>query len=134
MQIIVFTLGDKYYALRTDKVEEITKDVNITKVPNAPTWVEGIINLRGNVITLINLSKLLQQEDNLCYNNIIIVHDEEEKAGVLVKDVIEVVDIEEDDIQNVNQGSAEGILGIVRINGEIINIIDMNILISKNEG
>lgn len=134
MQIIVFTLGDKYYALRTDKVEEITKDVNITKVPNAPTWVEGIINLRGNVITLINLSKLLQQEDNLCYNNIIIVHDEEEKAGVLVKDVIEVVDIEEDDIQIVNQGSAEGILGIVRINGEIINIIDMNILISKNEG
>lgn len=134
MQIIVFTLGDKYYALRTDNVEEISKDMAITKVPNAPIWVEGIINLRGHVITLINLCKLLQEEDDVCYNNIVIVHDDEEKIGVLVKDVMEVVDIEEKDIQNINYDSAEGILGIIRIDEEIINIIDMNILISKNEG
>lgn len=134
MQIIIFTLGDQYYALRTDKVEEISKNIAITKVPNSPIWIEGIINLRGNVVSLINLSKLLQQEDNLCYNNIIIVHNQEEKVGILVKDVIEVVDIAEEDIQNINHDSTDGILGIIRIDGRIINIIDMDILLSKNEG
>lgn len=134
MQIIIFTLGDKYYALKTENVEEISKNMVVTKVPNSPTWVEGITNLRGNVVTLINLSKLLQQEDDMCYNNIIIVHNDEEMAGILVKDVMEVVDIEEKDIQNMNHDPLDGILGIVRINGEIINIIDINILLSKNEG
>lgn len=134
MQIIIFTLGEQYYALRTDNVEEISKNIAITKVPNAPIWIEGIINLRGNVVSIINLSNLLQQEDNLCYNNIIIVRNQEEKVGILVKDVIEVVDIAEEDIQNINHDSTDGILGIIRIDGRIINIIDVDILLSKNEG
>lgn len=134
MQIIIFTLSDQYYAISTKNVEEISKNINITKVPNAPKWVEGLVNLRGNVVTLINLSKLLQQDESLCYNNIIIVQNQEEKIAVLVKDVIEVVNIEEEDIQRVLDEATDGIVGIVRLKDRIINIIDINILISKNEG
>ncbi len=134
MQIIIFTLSDQYYAISTKNVEEISKNINITKVPNAPKWVEGLVNLRGNVVTLINLSKLLQQEESLCYNNIIIVQNQEEKVAILVEDVIEVVNIEEEDIQMVLEENTDGIVGIVRLKDRIINIIDINMLISKNEG
>ena len=134
MQIIIFTLSDKYYAISTENVEEISRNINITKVPNAPNWVEGLVNLRGNVVTLINLCKLLQQEESICYNNIIIIQNQEEKVAILVKDVIEVANIEEEDIQRVSEETIDGVIGIVRIKDEIINIIDINMLISKNEG
>ena len=134
MQIIIFTLSDKYYAISTENVEEISRNINITKVPNAPNWVEGLVNLRGNVVTLINLCKLLQQEESICYNNIIIVQNQEEKVAVLVKDVIEVANIEEEDMQRVSEESVDGVIGIVRLKDNIINIIDINMLISKNEG
>lgn len=56
MQVIVFSLNNKLFAIPTNKVSEITKSMSSIKVPNAPYWVEGLINLRGNVVTLLNLS------------------------------------------------------------------------------
>ena len=134
MQIIVFSLNEKYYAIGTSKVEEISKQMPSTNVPNSPDWVEGIINLRGNVITLLNLNKLLQQNDSVCYNNIIIINKESEKIGLMVDDVTQVMDIKEEDIQNYKDDKSDGILGIINDSNRIINIIDLEILLSKNEG
>lgn len=134
MQIIVFTLSDKYYAISTDRVEEICKDLDFTLVPNSPDWVEGLINLRGNVVTLVNLSKLLHQAEDMCYNNIIIIHNEEEKVGLMVKDVMEVLDIQQEEFQKIRKEELDGILGIVRRDGRIINIVDIDKLLFKNEG
>lgn len=134
MQIIVFTLNDNNYAITTDMVEEISRDIASTIVPNAPNWVEGLINLRGNVVTLLNLSKLLQQEDSVCYNNIIIINNNDEKVGIMVQEVIQVIDIKDDDIQCLNSDASDGILGIVQLDDLIINILDIDTLLSKNEG
>lgn len=133
MQIIIFTLNDKYYAINTEQVEEITKTISLTKVPNAEGWTEGLINLRGNVITLVNLSKLLLQNEDSCYNNIIIVNIDEEKIGILVKEVMEVVNIEEEKMESFNDEN-KGIVGIYRIDNRIINIVDIHSLLYKNEG
>ncbi len=133
MQIIVFTLNNKYYAINTEQIEEITKTTNFTKVPNATDWTEGLINLRGNVVTLVNLSKLLLQEEDSCYNNIIIVNVEDERIGILVKDVIEVVNIEDEEIETFNTRDL-GIDGIYRIDNRIINIVNIHSLLYKNEG
>lgn len=133
MQIIIFTLNDKYYAINTEVVEEITKTMPLTKVPNSEDWTEGLINLRGNVITLVNMSKLLLQNEDSCYNNIIIVNIEEEKIGILVKEVMEVVNIEDIEIENFNTQDT-GIFGIYRIDNRIINIVDIHSLLYKNEG
>jgi len=134
MQIIVFTLNEKYYAIETDKVEEISKKIPSTTVPNSPNWVEGLINLRGNVVTLLNLSKLLQQDEGICYNNIIIINNEEEKVGLMVREVTKVMDIKPESIQKVTKDIVDGIIGIIQIDEVIINIIDIKILLSKNEG
>lgn len=134
LQIIIFTLNDKYYGISTDQVEEISKKITSTMVPNSPDWVEGLINLRGNVVTLVNLSRLLHLDDGICYNNIIIIHNNQEKIGLMVKEVIEVMDIKPEDLQNTNNKAMEEIIGIVRVDKEIINIIDIGKLLSKNEG
>lgn len=129
MQIIVFTLGEKYYAISTEKVDEISKKIPSTNIPNSPQWVEGLINLRGNVVTLVNLSQLLQQEDDQCYNNIIIINSTDEKTGILVKDVFEVSNIDNGDIQKITDEESEHIMGIIRMDGNLINIIDLDNLL-----
>ncbi len=134
MQIILFTLNDRHYAISTDMVEEISKQIPSTNVPNSPDWVEGIINLRGNVVTLLNLSKLLQQDDSICYNNIIIISNNDEKIGLMVQEVLQVLDIDSGDIQTLNSDEDDGMLGIVQIGEEIIDIIEIEKLLSKNEG
>ena len=134
MQIILFTLNDRHYAISTDMVEEISKQIPSTNVPNSPDWVEGIINLRGNVVTLLNLSKLLQQDDSICYNNIIIISNNDEKIGLMVQEVLQVLDIEPEDIQTLNSDEDDGMLGIVQIGEEIIDILEIEKLLSKNEG
>ncbi|MDG2830264.1 chemotaxis protein CheW [Vibrio parahaemolyticus] len=83
MQVIVFSLNDKLFAIPTNKIIEITKSMDSIKVPNAPEFIEGLINLRGNVVTLLNLGKILSRDDNICYNNIIILNYEEDMLGLL---------------------------------------------------
>lgn len=133
MQIIIFTLDKEYYAISTEYVEEIIRDITTTKVPNTNDYIEGLINLRGNVVTLINLSKLLKKTNNLCYNDVIIINNEIEKMGIMVNDVREVIDIDEKSIQKVSKKPVDGVIGIIENKDSIVNILDMNLLLI-NEG
>lgn len=133
MQIVIFTLGERYYGFKTKKVLEISKKITPTIVPNSPDWVEGLVNLRGDIVTMINLSKVLQLEDSLCYNKFIILQNEDEKIGIMVTDVIEVTTIKEEEFQKIDNSMRDGIVGIVKLDEKIVNIIDMNSLL-KNEG
>lgn len=129
MQIIIFKLKEKYYALQTDEVEEITKNMEYTNVPNAPPWVNGLINLRGYVVTLLDLAVLLQVNESLCYNNIIICNYGDEKIGLLVDEIIGVRVIEANMVRKVKKNGAKGILGIVQTKDFIVNVIDIKMLI-----
>jgi Chemotaxis signal transduction protein len=133
MQVIVFSLSKKYFAIPTNKVSEITKNMPSIKVPNAPYWVEGLINLRGNVVTLLNLSKILSIEDNLCYNSIIILNYEDDLLGLLVDDVEQVLDIKEEQIQILKKEDDQNIMGIIDIDNNIIDVLDIEKLIERIE-
>ncbi len=130
MQIIVFTLGEQYYAMKSENVEEITTIKESTVVPKAPHYIEGLINLRGNVISLVNLSKLLRQEENECYNNIVIIDRENEKLGLLVSDVKEVLKIDEEEIEKVTNDPKNGVIGVIRLEKTLVNYIDLERIIS----
>ncbi|HSR03278.1 MAG TPA: chemotaxis protein CheW [Proteiniclasticum sp.] len=129
-QIIVFTLGEKYYAVNSDQVEEISKLIPSTLVPNAPKHIEGLINLRGNVISLVNLAKLLHLNEDECYNNIVILDRQDEKIGILVTEVKEVLKIEEKDIEKVSAETRNGVVGILQLQSELVNYIDLDRIIS----
>src|SRR5690554_4849305 len=127
MQVIVFELEDRHYAIKTDTVEEISKLLDITPVPNAPYYIKGLINLRGNVISLIETSKLLNIETTKPYANIIIVNIDNETIGMLVGDVWEVMDIQEDRIElcSTSEEEKKGMVGIIQIQDRIINYIEL---------
>lgn len=134
MQIIIFKLLDKYYALRTDSVEEITKYTDYIRVPNAPDWVTGLINLRGYVVTLLDLASLLKVDAPLEYNNIIICNHQEEKIGLLVEEIIGVREIEENMVRRFKKDMKAELLGIVQMKDYIVNVIDLEKLLTENEG
>lgn len=129
MQIVVFTLGDKEYAMDSRTVEEIIKKMDSTVVPKSPAWIEGLINLRGNVVPLVNLSKLLHREDNQCYTNIVIIQKQEGKIGILVNEIKEVRKINDEDIEKGSIESGNGIVGIIQLDGRLVNYIDLDLLI-----
>jgi purine-binding chemotaxis protein CheW len=137
MQIIVFTLKEKYYAIPTEDVEEIVKEMPFTHVPKAPSWVEGLINIRGNAITLINLYKLLSntsETEELCYNSIIILKNNDKKVAFAVDSVESVSEIDSNDIQMTDYANAKEVAGIIRLNNKMISLISMEALFSINEG
>ena len=134
MQTIIFKLDKNMYGINTDIVEEISKFKKITHIPNAPRWIEGLINLRGDAITLINLYKLLDLDESVDYSHVIIVRREEEQLGLMVDEIVEVITIDPSEIQEVTRSKEDGILGVIKIEDEIINLIDMDKLISKKEG
>ena len=59
MQIVVFKLGDEHFAVETERVQGINDIMGITKVPKAPAYIKGLINLRGNIKSLVDIDLLL---------------------------------------------------------------------------
>lgn len=136
-QIIVFTLNNKYYAFLSEDVEEILKKMPWTTIPQSPEWVQGLINLRGNVITLINFYKLLTpsvETEELCYNNIVIVKNKDEKLAFMVDNVEWVTEIDPAAIQQLENKTDDHISGLIQVKDQLVNIINMETLFYKNEG
>ena len=101
-----------------------------TMVPNAPKHIRGLINLRGNVVVLVNLSELLRLKEKECYNNIVIMNKEDEKIGILVTEVKEVLKIQDEDIEKVSGDGKNGVVGIIQLGGNLVNYIDLERIIS----
>lgn len=134
MQIIIFDLNGQHYAIKTEEVEEISKLLEVTSVPNAPRHIKGLVNLRGNVISLMELSKLLgiNDEEAEHYKNIVIVNVEKEMVGLLVGEVNEVIDIEEEKIEKVGIGEeSKGIKGVIQLKDKLINFLNLEECIAQ---
>lgn len=133
MQIVIFRLKDELFAVETAKVQSITDVMEITKVPKAPMHIKGLINLRGNILSLLDINLLLNidKEDN-SQRNIIIVDIEEEEIAILVDEVEEVLEIDEKIIQKIdNEPSKEHVKGIVNLKNRIITLVDLNKLLGN---
>lgn len=101
-KFVIFKLNKEYYGIPIDKVISIEKIEKSTRVPNAPKHVKGVINLRGEVITLIDLRQKLNMELQETNNNsrIIIVSNDDIVAGLIVDSSSEVMEIDKDNIDN----------------------------------
>lgn len=95
LQLVTFMIGNEEYAVDILYVQEINRMIQITKVPNAPEFVEGVINLRGRVIPVIDLRTRLGMEKKEQDNNsrIIVIEVQGNTLGFLVDAVKEVLRI-----------------------------------------
>ncbi|RKO67281.1 chemotaxis protein CheW [Desulfofundulus salinus] len=91
-QVVIFQLNDQQYALPIQETQEIIRMTDITRVPNTKSYVEGIINLRGSIVPVINLNRRLDLpvRDYTDATRIIVVEYEGQKVGMIVDNVLEV--------------------------------------------
>ncbi len=103
-QYLTFTLGDEDFALEIGKVREVLDFTTITKVPRMPDFLRGVINLRGNVVPVIDLRQKLgmgaiEQSVDTCIVIVeILIDDEMTQMGALADSVKEVTEINPEDI------------------------------------
>jgi len=102
-QFVAFKIGSEEFCIDISRVREIKEMMPITNVPQAPDDVEGIVNLRGQVIPIINLKKVLGYYDDSDLNDkkIILVETDSEVVGFIVDDVSDVVSLSEEQIESV---------------------------------
>lgn len=130
MQVVIFLLGDEKFALDTNIVHGIEKIMTITKIPTAPYYVKGLVNLRGSIVTILDLKKILNIYSSSQEENIIIVEINEEKVGFMVDKVEEVIEIEQEIIERPID-SLDYIKGIINMNNNIITLLEGETLITR---
>lgn len=129
---VVFKLEKEYYGIPISKVISIEKMEESTRIPNASNHVKGVINLRGEVIPLIDLRLKLNLEPKEINNNtrIIIVSDDEILAGLIVDSSSEVLEIDKDIIDNTPVSSDNEYLsyvyGIGKLTDRLIILLELS--------
>jgi purine-binding chemotaxis protein CheW len=138
LQLVTFKLGDEEYAMDILRVQEINRMVDITSVPNSPPYVEGVINLRGKVIPVINLRKKfgLGSRDVDAQSRIMVV-DVGVTTGLIVDAVSEVLRLPSRTVEPPPQMTSgigsEYIKGIGKLDDRLIILLDVDRMIGKHE-
>ena len=139
LQLVTFRLGNEDYAVNILKVQEINRMKEITRVPNTPTYVEGVINLRGKVIPVINLRGKfgLNEKDSDTQSRIMIMDIQGVTMGLVVDAVSEVLRIPANIVEPTppmaSNISTEYIKGIAKLEDRLIILLDMDMLVGKAE-
>jgi purine-binding chemotaxis protein CheW len=133
MQVVVFKLNEEQFAVEAAKVQSINDMMEVTKVPKSAEYIKGLINLRGNIISLLDINLLLDIEKGEgTQENIIILNLQEESVGVTVDQVDEVLEIEEDLVEKVETDRKKTyIKGVINFKDRIVTLIDIAKLIEK---
>ncbi|MCK9592533.1 MAG: chemotaxis protein CheW [Methanoregula sp.] len=119
VEVVEFMLGGECYALDIHLVREIVEMLQITPIPRAPPYISGVINLRGEITNIMNLNNMLglvnqEQRDN---QKIIVLVPEVvsgSNVGIIVDDVIGVLQIAEADVERLGEGLASEVSGFVK--------------------
>ena len=139
LQWVTYKLEDETYGINVMQVQEVLRYTEIAPVPGAPDYVLGIINLRGNVVTVIDTRArfgLMSAEvtDN---SRIVIIEAEKQVIGILVDSVAEVVYLRSSEIDSApnigTEESAKFIQGVSNREGELLILVDLNKLLSDDE-
>ena len=139
LQWVTFKLAGETYGVNVMQVQEVLRYTEIAAVPGAPSYVIGIINLRGNVVTVIDTRHRFGLEEGELTDNsrIVIIEADKHVIGILVDSVAEVVYLRQSEIETApnvgNEESAKFIQGVCHKNDELLILIDLDKLITENE-
>jgi purine-binding chemotaxis protein CheW len=138
-QLIKFVVADLTFGIEITQIHQILKPQQIYKVPNAAPYIEGLLNLRGRVLTVFNLRKRfsLPEKDNDENTKIIIVTMNEFLLGFIVDSVTEIVRLADEDMEPVPpslQGLDKRFLsGIGKVDDHVILMLDLTKVLTSEE-
>ncbi|QJX48304.1 chemotaxis protein CheW [Hymenobacter taeanensis] len=143
IQLIVFRLGDEEYGIRIEQVKEVTITPEIARMPKTPSFVKGIANLRGDIITIIDLEERFQlraataEPAGITYT--LAIEAKDYTIGIMVREVpqplsipVSIIEKAPEFIQDINIHD-KYIEGIAKINGRIVVVLDMLKLLTPAE-
>ncbi len=139
IQLVVFSLGREEFAVEVTQVREIIRMEEITRMPKSPYFVEGIINLRGQIIAVIDLAKRLNIDsgERGAETRIIVVEAGDVKVGMIVDSVSEVLRIGADAVEPsptmATDVSAAFLQGVVKHDNRLIILLDLTKVLSLEE-
>ncbi|SHE88805.1 purine-binding chemotaxis protein CheW [Marinitoga hydrogenitolerans DSM 16785] len=137
-EILSFEILNQEFGIDVEYVEMVIEKEDITPVPNSKDFIEGIVNLRGRIVTVFDLTKILDLEidENFEFDSIIIMKHEKEELGILVNKVNNVIsfDDEELDILPSKSGTFVGkVNGVLKIDNRLIVYLNLDKLFESIE-
>jgi purine-binding chemotaxis protein CheW len=138
-ELIAFRIGDQEFCINIMIVREIRGWTKATPMPHSPDYMMGVINLRGAVLPIVDLSRRLGMKpaEPNARHVIIVVQVGDKMVGLLVDAVSDILGIADDNIQPIPEVSAEFVRafarGIVAVEGRMICLLELDALIEGNE-
>ncbi len=138
-QVVLFDLGGETYGLDIATVSEIIRMQPVTKVPKAPVYVEGVINLRGKVIPVIDLGKRfgIDKTDRDKNNRIVVVNIQNTTIGIIVDAVTEVLRVPASSIEPVTDivtfGYLDYLQGIAKLDEKMVILLSLDKLLTQDK-
>lgn len=139
LQWVTFRMDNETYGINVMQVQEVLRVTEIAPVPGAASYVLGIINLRGNVVTVIDTRQRfgLIQRDLDDATRIVIIEASDQVVGMLVDSVSEVVYLRVSEIESApnvgNEENSKFIQGVCNRNDELLILVDLNKLLTEDE-
>jgi purine-binding chemotaxis protein CheW len=139
LQVVGFRIGNETFGVRIGAVREIVRVPEITAVPSAPETVEGVINLRGKIIPVMDLRKRFGQSEIQPdkKNRILVVELEGKLVGLIVNAASEVLKIAPSDIEApgnlFSEGESSYVTGVGKLKGRLIILLDIAKLLHRPE-
>lgn len=141
MQLVGFGVANEKFGVDILMVQEILRSAEVTAVPNSPEFVEGVLNLRGNIVPVIDLRKRLNLYDEASSQKkswVLILNIDNRVVGFIVDHVTEVLKIEEKKIESapdiiVSGLESQYIQGVCEISGGLIIILDFDLVLFNEE-
>ncbi len=140
---LIFQLGDEEFGVTVLKVKEIMKLQEITMVPQTPGFVQGVINLRGKIVPVINLRRKFNLEEQIATELTCIVvvrillESGEQPMGIVVDGVVEVLTLGPDDIEDTPDFGLDVITpymrGMAKIKGKVKILLDIDEVLTASE-
>lgn len=139
LQVVGFRIGSETFGLPIAIVREIVRVPQITAVPNAPDYIEGVINLRGKIISVVDLRKRFGETDiqPSKKNRIVVVELAERSVGLLVNSASEVLRIPPSEIEApydlFHDGEVDYVTGVAKLKGRLVILLDLSKVIRRSE-
>ena len=140
---LVFELGEENYGIPLEYVQEIIGMMEITRVRKMPAFIKGVVNLRGNIIPVVDLRRKFdmgnrEYDDRTCIIIIeIVLFESKTLMGVIVDEVLEVMSVGEKDIYSVPKYGVDEderiILGMVKIKDKVVVLLRIDKILNTQE-
>lgn len=130
---MLFRLGDRLYGIDLDAVREILPVRRATRVPGAPAYVAGLINVRGTIVTVLDLGSRLDGNSSLAPDgSVILVEHRQKLVGIAVAEVNDVMMLPAESIERTTErdGDDASIVGLGRMDDKVVIILDIHSIIT----